>query len=92
MQSRDKISTDGHEAIIQEVDALSSNRSIILRSKFVDPGNNQATFRATMARMYVTAARDWTGDNEIGGEIAAIILERGRKYRWLHRPGFYVDV
>lgn len=89
MQSGDKISTGGHEEIIQEVDAFSSDRSIVLRSKFADPGNNQATFLATMAQMYVTAARDWTGDNEIGGEIAAIILERGRKYRWLHRPGFY---
>jgi hypothetical protein len=84
MQSGDDISTGGHEEIIQEVNAYSSDRSIILRSKFADPGNNRPTFLATMARMYVTAVRDWTGDNEIGGEIAAIILERGRKYRWLH--------
>lgn len=91
MQSGGKISTGGHEEIIQEVDAFSSDRSIILRSKFADPGNNQATFSATMAQMYVTAARDWTGDSEIGGEIAAIILERGRKCRWLHRPGFYPE-
>jgi hypothetical protein len=37
---------------------------------------------------YVAAVRDWSGDSAIGGEIATIILERGKNWRWFHRPDF----
>lgn len=37
---------------------------------------------------YVAAVRDWSGDNGIGGEIAVTILERGKSWRWFHRPDF----
>ncbi|MGA3301875.1 MAG: hypothetical protein ABSC72_01140 [Methylovirgula sp.] len=37
---------------------------------------------------YVAAVRDWSQDPTIGGEIAAIILERGKGWRWFHRPDF----
>jgi hypothetical protein len=32
--------------------------------------------------------RDWSGDVGIGGDIATVILERGQKWRWFHRPSF----
>jgi hypothetical protein len=36
----------------------------------------------------VTAVRDWSGNDKIGGDIATIILERGKPWRWFHRPDF----
>jgi hypothetical protein len=43
---------------------------------------------ATRYSSYVAAVRDWSGDNDIGGEVATIILERGKGWRWFHRPDF----
>jgi hypothetical protein len=43
---------------------------------------------ATRYSSYVAAVRDWSGDTGIGGEIATIILERGKGWRWFHRPDF----
>jgi hypothetical protein len=37
---------------------------------------------------YVAAVRDWSGERGIGGEVATIILERGKGWRWFHRPPF----
>jgi hypothetical protein len=36
----------------------------------------------------VAAVRDWSGDDRVGGDIATLILERGKDWRWLHRPDF----
>jgi hypothetical protein len=36
----------------------------------------------------VKAVRDWAGNDGIGGDIATIILERGKAWRWFHRPDF----
>lgn len=36
----------------------------------------------------VTAIRDWSGNDKVGGDIATIILERGKDWRWFHRPDF----
>jgi hypothetical protein len=36
----------------------------------------------------VAAVRDWSGNDKIGGDIATIILERGKAWRWFHRPDF----
>jgi hypothetical protein len=43
---------------------------------------------ATRYSSYVAAVRDWSGDNDIGGEVATIILERGKGWRWFRRPNF----
>ena len=43
---------------------------------------------ATRYTSYVAAVRDWSGDAGIGGEIATIILERGKGWRWFRRPDF----
>jgi hypothetical protein len=43
---------------------------------------------ATRNSSYVAAVRDWSGDNDIGGEVATIILERGKGWRWFRRPNF----
>jgi hypothetical protein len=36
----------------------------------------------------VAAVRDWSGNPAIGGDIAVIILERGKTVRWFHRPDY----
>jgi len=43
---------------------------------------------ARKAEMLVTAVKDWGGENTIGGEVAVIMLERRKKWRWFHRPAF----
>ena len=41
---------------------------------------------ATRYSSYVAAVRDWSGGKDIGGEVATIIVERGKGWRWFHRP------
>ncbi len=36
----------------------------------------------------VNSVAKWSGEIGIGGDIAAIILERGQDWRWYHRPDF----
>jgi hypothetical protein len=36
----------------------------------------------------VAAVRDWSGNDKVGGDIATLILERGKDWRWFHRPDF----
>jgi len=43
---------------------------------------------ATRYSSYVAAVRDWSGGKDIGGEVATIIVERGKGWRWFHRPDF----
>lgn len=38
--------------------------------------------------IYAASVRDWAGNNGIGGDIATIIIERGKGWRWFHRPTF----
>ncbi len=40
---------------------------------------------------YIAAVRNWSRDDGIGGDIAAVILERGKDLRWFHRPDFCPD-
>ena len=64
------------------------------RAKKVMQDTGWATARsgldATALRLstLVTAVRDWSGNDKIGGDIATIILERGKPWRWFHRPYF----
>jgi len=43
---------------------------------------------AALVTAFVTAVRDWSGDKGIGGDIATIVLERGKGWRWFRRPDF----
>jgi hypothetical protein len=49
---------------------------------------NEPDATASRLRTLVTAVRDWSGNDKIGGDIATIILERGKPWRWFHRPDF----
>jgi hypothetical protein len=43
---------------------------------------------AALYSAIVKAVGDWTKEPGIGGDTATIILERGRSWRWYHRPDF----
>jgi hypothetical protein len=43
---------------------------------------------AVQSSMVVRAVMDWSNDPTIGGDIASVIIERGRKWRWFSRPAF----
>jgi hypothetical protein len=64
------------------------------RARKVMQGAGWATAKngpdATALRLstLVTAVRDWSGNDKIGGDIATIVLERGKAWRWFHRPDF----
>jgi hypothetical protein len=49
---------------------------------------NGADATASRVSTLVTAVRDWSGNDNIGGDIATIILERSQPWRWFHRPVF----
>ncbi len=76
-----------HREIVDEVLACSSSRAKALFGS-IEPTGIQATDWALRSKMCVQAVIDWTEDEEVGGEIAAVILERGKKYRWFQRPTF----
>jgi hypothetical protein len=40
---------------------------------------------AAKSSMAVKAVMDWSNDPTIGGDIASIIIERGKKWRWFSR-------
>jgi hypothetical protein len=54
----------------------------------LDPAQRGPDAVAARYSAFVGAVRDWTGDQGIGGDIATIILERGKGWRWFHRPDF----
>ena len=54
----------------------------------LDPAQQGPDAVAGRYSAFARAVRDWTGDKGIGGEIATIILEKGRGWRWYNRPDF----
>jgi hypothetical protein len=73
--------------IVEEVLAYTSPRAKALYGT-LKPTGVAATDWAIKAKMCVRAVIEWTGDREVGGEISAIVLERGKQYRWVNRPDF----
>jgi len=49
---------------------------------------NRPNILAAKIKMAVEAVRDKGNDPYVGGDIATVILERGHKWRWFHRPDF----
>jgi hypothetical protein len=79
----------GHNEIISEF----INRGSTERAKKVLAEIDvEATGKSDLERMAITveafvkSVRDWSGDSGIGGEVAVLILERGKSARWFRRP------
>jgi hypothetical protein len=51
-------------------------------------GKSSSEALAIKVEAFVKAVRDWSDDKSIGGDIEVLILERGHKRRWFHRPDF----
>lgn len=79
--------TGGHDPIVEEVLAGDTNRARKLRAS-INLTGNPATNWAIKAQTCVKAVIDWGDDRNVGGEVATLILERGQKWRWFHRPDF----
>jgi hypothetical protein len=80
----------GHLELIEELDRGMTKRA---RAKIAEMRARQATAPgvddwADKSSMVVKAVMDWSNDPTIGGDIASIIIERGRKWRWFSRPTF----
>jgi hypothetical protein len=43
---------------------------------------------AIQSLMVVKTVMEWSNDPTIGGDIAPIIIQRGKKWRWFNRPAF----
>jgi hypothetical protein len=80
----------GYQNIVEEIDELVTSRARRLAWQDTDTGI-AATDMAIRVERRVKAVRDWSGNPHIGGDIATIILERGKKWRWFHRPEFYPE-
>ena len=79
----------GHAEILQEFYGSGSTeraKKIIAQLSATRTSLANAWARRTSA--YVAAVRDWSGDSGIGGEIAVVVLEQGKRWRWFHRPDF----
>jgi hypothetical protein len=60
-------------------------KKFVARLGALAPGPNSVAARYTA---YIEAIEEWSGDKAIGGETSVVILERGKKWRWYHRPDF----
>jgi len=86
-----KLLRSGYPEIVQEFkdDGQTERaRSIIAAANKEIVGKLQVDAIAIRLVAINSAVRDWSRDSGIGGEIAAIILERGKGWRWFHRPDF----
>jgi hypothetical protein len=83
--------TGDHDDIAKELIAATTDRARKLRS-LVKLTDDPAANCAMVAEMHVKAVIEWSDDKEVGGEIASVILERGKKWRWFNRPDFCADV
>lgn len=81
----------GHKEILAEfTDGQISARAKLVMAEFYNQisGLAEPEIWAMKIEMYAKAVRDWSGDVGIGGEATAIIMERGKKWRWFHQPSF----
>ena len=81
----------GHVEIISEFDhGGRTDRARTLLAKISSDGSDRslAEKSAIKSQAFVEAVRDWSGDVTIGGEVAVLILERGKKWRWFKHPNF----
>jgi hypothetical protein len=81
----------GHVEIISEFDhGGKTERAKTLLEKISADGSDKslAEKSAIKGQAFVEAVRDCSGDITIGGEVAVLILERGKKWRWFKRPTF----
>ncbi|THD46898.1 MAG: hypothetical protein E7774_05715 [Bradyrhizobium sp.] len=78
-----------HPEIVAEFVIYNSNRAqdLLKRLGYI-VGNSSVENYAIRAKAIATAIRDWSGDDKIGGDIAVITIERGKKWNWFNRPAF----
>jgi hypothetical protein len=83
----------GHPEIIEELDhgMTERARAKIAQMKARRPRAPGVDVWADRSSMAVKVVMDWSNDPTIGGEIASIIIERGKKLRWFNRPTFCTD-
>jgi hypothetical protein len=84
----ERLLNNGHYEILDEFygkQVTERAKKIIAETADWKPGPDTDAARYSS---YVAAIRDWSGDTGIGGEVATIILERGRGWRWFRRPDF----
>jgi hypothetical protein len=80
----------GHPEIVEELDRGATQRA---RLKIAEVKARQATASgvdvwAIQSSMVVKTVMEWSNDPSIGGDIASIIIQRGKKWRWFSRPAF----
>jgi hypothetical protein len=78
-----------HKEIVAEFGADISKRAQELLNNFgYVSGDSTVENYAIRAKAIVTAIKDWSGDNKIGGDIAVVTIEAGKKWNWFNRPAF----
>ena len=78
-----------HTEITAEFGDKISKRAQELLNRFgYVSGRTSVENYAIRVKAIATAVRDWSGDNKIGGDIAVITIEKGKKWSWFNRPAF----
>ncbi len=81
----------GHSEIIDEfADGGTTARAKKVLAQIDAEGarESSADKMALLVEAFVRAVRDWSGDDTVGGDVAVLILERGKYPRWFRRPSF----
>jgi hypothetical protein len=81
----------GHPDLINEIRNNQSERARRLSARIEVASKDRLTEvekSATSIQLKTEAIIGWANDPRIGGEVAVVILEKGKKLRWFRRPSF----
>ena len=82
----------GHRELIDEFSSGGQTERAKKAIAHLGPFQPGPDFAAARVEAYVSAVREWSGDRDIGGQIAVITLERGQGLRWVKRPDFCPEI
>ena len=80
----------GKQELLQEILGDRSPRAHALNAEISAQADHRPEVEQIAIRLQLTtqAILRWADDPRIGGDVAVMILEKGRKWRWFHRPDF----
>jgi hypothetical protein len=80
----------GPEEVVTEFFRGQTTRANIAQTQLHQEavGKSPVDEKAITLKHLVQAIPAWANDPGSGGDIAVLTMERGKKWRWFHRPGF----
>jgi hypothetical protein len=78
----------GKEELLSEILGDRSERAHAVNAEIQAQGDDRPEIERLAVKLQLTtqAILRWADDERIGGDVAVMILEKGRRWRWFHRP------